>query len=140
MPRSVRITRILSMTDHVATQLRGLHFAGFLPPATEWQPSVNVYEHAEGLEICVDLAGVRREDIAVQVDRRRLIIRGHREMPDCGRGREGCGRLLIMEIPDGGFERVLEFGWDLDARRIDARQDNGWLYISLPHASQEGRP
>jgi HSP20 family protein len=140
MPRSVRITRILAMTDRMAAELQGLHFAGFLPRAASWQPAVNVYSHAGGLEVCVDLAGVRREEIEVHAEPRRLSIRGCRQMPDCGRTGAGCGRVLVMEIPDGSFERTLEFTMEIDPAGVEARQENGWLWISLPRATEEGRP
>jgi HSP20 family molecular chaperone IbpA len=140
MSRSVRITRILSMTDRVAAALQGLHFTGFAPPSTAWQPAVNVYAQPTTLEVCVDLAGVCHKDIVVHAEPRRLLIRGRRDMPDCGRGEAGCGRLLVMEIPDGTFERVLEFTVEIDPQRVQARWDNGWLWISLPRAGKEARP
>ena len=67
MSRNVRITRILAMTDYLAAaQMQGLRFAGFLPPAAFWQPAVNVYINSESLEVCMDLAGVRRDEVAVR--------------------------------------------------------------------------
>lgn len=140
MSRSVRITRILAMTDRMAAQLQGLHFTGLLPPTAAWQPAVNVYANAGRLEVCVDLAGVRRDDITVHAEPRRLIVSGRRELPDCGRSDSGCGRLLVMEIPDGIFERILQFTVEVDPIRVEARQENGWLWISLPLVTTEGRP
>lgn len=141
MSRNVRITRILAMTDYLAAaQMQGLRFAGFLPPAAFWQPAVNVYINSESLEVCMDLAGVRRDEVAVQAEARRLVVRGRRKMPDCGRGEDGCGRLLVMEIPEGSFERVLEFPVEVDPDQVEARQDHGWLLITLPRAKQEDRP
>jgi HSP20 family molecular chaperone IbpA len=140
MAQSVRITRIIALTDHVATELRGLQFAGFRTPASSWQPAVNVYAHPDGLEVCVDLAGVRPEDVAVQAEPRRLRIQGHREPPDCGKPVAGCGRILIMEIPDGSFERIIEFSVEIDPHQVKARQSHGWLWISLPRPTQEAAP
>ena len=141
MSRNVRITRLLAMTDSLAaTQMQGLRFAGFLPPPAFWQPAVNVYINSDSLEVCMDLAGVRRDEVAVQAEARRLVVRGHRKMPDCGRGDDGCGRLLVMEIPEGSFERVLEFPVEVDPDQVEARQDHGWLLITLPRANQEERP
>jgi HSP20 family molecular chaperone IbpA len=42
-----------------------------------------------------------------------------------------------MEIQDGSFERVLEFPVMVDTERVIAKQDNGWLWITLP-IQQEG--
>jgi HSP20 family molecular chaperone IbpA len=139
MPRSIRIARVLAMADRVAADLQRLHFRGVVQPTEVWQPAVNIYAHAAGLEVCVDLAGVEREAITVHADPRRLIIRGRRELPDCGHPTDGCGRLLVMEIPDGDFERLLEFTIEVDPSQVEARQDNGWLWISLPYACKEDR-
>jgi HSP20 family protein len=105
-------------------------------PAEAWRPAVNVYAYADRLEVCVDLAGVSKEDVDVRVEVRRLIVRGHRSRPERGCDRPPCGRILAMEIPDGVFERVLEFPWDVNATQAEARQDNGWLWISLPRTGE----
>ncbi|MBX7210072.1 MAG: Hsp20/alpha crystallin family protein [Verrucomicrobiaceae bacterium] len=125
------------MADQIAAQLQGLHFSSLRQAEAAWQPAVNVYAGAERIEVCVDLAGVRKQDIKVDVEPRRLAIRGHRALPESGAApREG--RILVMEIADGDFERVIEFAADVDPDRVTARQDNGWLWITLPIASREG--
>ena len=125
------------MTDQLATQLQGLHFGSLPSGDATWQPAVNVYAHADRLEVCVDLAGVRKQDIKVDVEQRRLVVCGHREPPDCGSQRQSCGRILVMEIADGSFARVLEFPVEVDTARVEARQDNGWLWITLPRVWKE---
>ncbi len=125
------------MTDQLAAQLQGLHFSGPHPSAAHWQPAVNVYAHGDRLEVCVDLAGVRKQDIKVDVEPRRLVVHGHREPPDCGSERKACGRVLAMEIADGPFQRVLELPVVVDTSKVEARQDNGWLWITLPRVRKE---
>jgi HSP20 family protein len=137
MPRSIRFTRIVSMTNQVAAQLQGLHFAAFHPLVEIWQPAVNVYEYKDRLEVCVDLAGVRKQDIDVEVAPHRLIVRGQREAPERGCAHPPCGRILMMEIPDGSFQRILEFPLDVDTSRVEARQENGWLWITLPRVGAD---
>lgn len=138
MARSIRLTQIVSMADQIAAQLHGLHFAGLKSADSAWQPEVNVYACADRIEVCVDLAGVSKQDIRVDVEPRRLVIRGHRALPDSGASpREG--RILIMEIADGDFERVIDFAVDVDRDRVTARQDNGWLWVTLPIALREGQ-
>lgn len=138
MTGTIRFARILSRTDQIAAQLHGLHFAAFHPPDTSWQPAVNVYAYADRLEVCIDLAGVRRQDIRVDVGPRRLSVSGHRVLPESGCEGEACGRILVMEIVDGPFERTLEFPVDIDTQRVEARQENGWLWIVLPRTQHGG--
>ena len=132
MPRSFRFTRIFSMADHLAAQLQGLNFASLHSPEAVWRPEVNVYAHADRLEVCMNLAGVNKADIKVEVEPRRLVVRGHREAPDRGCEASSCCRILVMEIPDGSFERILDFPMAVDTEHVSAKQDNGWLWIILP--------
>jgi|UniRef100_UPI003782FB54 HSP20 family protein len=132
MSRNIRFTRIVSMTDQLAAQLHGLHFASLRPPEARWRPDVNVYAYSSHIEVCVDLAGVIKQDIQVEVEPRRLVVRGERQPPDHGCESSSCCRILIMEITDGRFERVLEFPVVVDTERVIAKQDNGWLWITLP--------
>lgn len=131
MVGSIRFTRIYSMADQLAAQLRSLHFAG-IPPAGGWQPLVNVYAYDDRIDVCVELAGTGKKDIQVHVEPHRLVIRGHRGMPERGCDRPPCGRILVMEIPDGDFERVIEFPVAVDTARVQAKQENGWLWVTMP--------
>lgn len=137
MSRRLHFTRIISVTDQLASQLQRLHFRGMRPSDVTWEPAVNIYAYADNIEVCMDLAGVRKQDIKVDVEPRRLVVRGHREFPDSACEHPPCHRILVMEIPDGTFERVLEFPLDVDAEHATARQDNGWLWITLPISSSQ---
>lgn len=134
MAKSIRLTRIVASTNHIATQLQELHFGSFQLPVGAWRPPVNVYAHEDRIEVCVELAGVPKADIEVQVDARRLVIRGHRISPEQRCEHPPCGRILLMEIADGAFERILDFATDVDPDRTVAKQENGWLWITLPLA------
>jgi HSP20 family molecular chaperone IbpA len=70
----------------------------------------------------------------VQVASRRLVIRGERNSPDQHCEHPPCGRLLMMEIAEGPFERVLDFPVDVNPDKTAARQENGLLWITLPFA------
>src|SRR5262245_41254760 len=132
MTRHIRLSRLLSMTDQIATQLHGLHFSALHPSDATWRPAVNVYAYADRMEVCVDLAGVDKREIRVDVEARRLSVSGHRTFPENDCEGPGCARILIMEIADGRFERTLEFTEEIDTERVEARQENGWLWIILP--------
>ena len=136
MPTSIRFTRIVSQTGRVLSQLQELHFAQFHPQGELWRPNVNVYGFADRIEVCVELSGVSQEDIEVQIESQRMRIRGRRQAPETRCERPPCGRVLLMEIADGEFERVLQFESRLDAERAEARQENGWLWITVPLLAQ----
>lgn len=125
------------MADQLAAQLQGMQFAGLQTPEAVWRPDVNVYAHEDRLEVCVDLAGVSKQEIQVEVEPRRLVVRGERQEPDSGCEASDCCRILVMEIPDGRFERVLAFPVAVDTERVSAKQDNGWLWITLPLQTED---
>src|SRR6476620_8836554 len=50
-------------------------------PNETWTPSVNLYETEAAYQVCVDLAGVDKEKIDIEVHDRRLVIKGARAVP-----------------------------------------------------------
>lgn len=132
MATSIRFTRIVSRANRILTEFQELQFAGFHPPVNSWRPNVNVYGFEDRIEVCVELAGVPRGGFEIHVESRRLVIRGHRDAPEAHCEMPPCGRLLLMEIADGAFERVIEFEMEMDANRARARQENGWVWIAIP--------
>ncbi len=138
MSRTIRLTGIFARAEQIAVQLQRLSFATTSLDAGQWQPAVNVYVYSDRLEVCMDLAGVRKEDIHVEVDAGRLVIRGHRDAPLRSPCEQNCARILIMEIPEGSFERILQFRQAIDPDRVSARQEEGFLWVTLPKAQTGG--
>lgn len=108
-------------------------FFGF-PPAETWTPNVNLYESDVCYLVCVDLAGVAKEDIEVTVQQQRLRLTGQRNVP-AKASDDPCNvrpRVHLMEIDHGRFSREVELPADVDQKRIAAMFDNGLLWIELP--------
>ncbi|HMO65819.1 MAG TPA: Hsp20 family protein, partial [Verrucomicrobiota bacterium] len=65
----------------------------------------------------------------------RLRIRGRREKGP----RPAKAKYFVMEIPDGGFDLVVDLPAGLDASQAKAAYLNGFLRVDLPLArKQEG--
>jgi HSP20 family protein len=92
---------------------------GFYVYSSEtWTPNVNLYETAATYLVCVDLAGVQKEKIDVEVADQRLKLRGARAVPmyesdeptaeapaakePARRGAKGAGRASAPHEGDGG--------------------------------------
>jgi HSP20 family protein len=101
-----------------------------------WEPPVNIYEDAEALMVCVELAGMRREEIDVQVSPGRLTVRGSRPDPQLPDGSRPC-RLHLLEIHHGPFARSVDLPGDLDVEGAHATYQNGYLWIRLPKKTVE---
>jgi HSP20 family protein len=102
-----------------------------------WSPAINEYRCADRFIVCLDLAGVRPEDLSVQAEPRRLRIRGQRPPPGPRLDAPQPVQVLAMEIDYGHFERELRLPETINPDRASAEQREGWLWIHLP---LEGRP
>ncbi len=97
--------------------------AGDLPGS--WSPAVDVLERGEDYVLFAELPGVRRRDIRLTMEERRLELSGRRDPTS-------AGNFMRMERSHGAFRRTFELGEQIDAARISARFELGVLEITLP--------
>src|SRR5215831_8910379 len=81
-----------------------------------WVPNTDVYVTESGVVIKVELAGMQRENL-------QLNIRGNR--PDGCRTSSKC-KFLVMEINYGTFESVIELPAGYDLCQAKATYQNGF--------------
>ncbi len=93
-----------------------------------WVPNTDVYITDSGLVIKVELAGMKSENLEINVEGNRLRISGSR--PDCCRAPK-CS-FLMMEINYGPFERLIELPAGYDLSQAKAAYLNGFLRIDVP--------
>ena len=109
-------------------------------PNDTWAPNVNLYENNHAYLVCVDLAGVDKEKIDLELVDSRLTLRGSREVPSFddedrvqSAGVErGKVRVHVMEIDHGSFYREVELPRHVERDRINAHYRNGMLWIEIP--------
>lgn len=104
-----------------------------------WEPSINLCEYPDAYYVCVDLAGVRREDIDVQVQAGHLVLRGQRTVPRPDVQAEQVS-IHHMEIEHGPFCREMDLPEDVDTQGIAARYKDGILWITLPRRPEQVQP
>lgn len=97
-----------------------------------WAPAVDVLETEEGYSVHAELAGVRREDIELQAEERRLEISGRRQPAEEHRS------FLRMERSYGRFRRVFELAELIDVDAVSAQFERGVLRVSVPKLRPEG--
>ena len=129
--RSIHLKRLHGRLGDVVYQLTKVQFSNFTSPEN-WQPAINAYRCADCVIVCVDLAGVDRNAIDVQVEPRRLLLRGRRQAPEPESVDAKPVQVLVMEIDYGSFERSVIFPCDVDPERVTAEQRNGLLWVYLP--------
>jgi HSP20 family protein len=110
-------------------------FYSFFPHQT-WTPSVNLYETDASYLVCVDLSGVEKQKIDIEVVEQRLTLKGVREVPVClppePEAPKSRARLHLMEIDHGPFAREVELPQNVEKDKIVARYADGMLWIELP--------
>lgn len=91
-----------------------------------WTPPVDVEETDDAWIIEVELPGVKRDDIDVEVGDAELVITGAIEE------RERTGVVRHRTRRSGSFEYRTSLPAGVDAGKVDARFDNGLLTVRVP--------
>jgi HSP20 family protein len=113
-------------------QIQGKGYYGFISNEN-WTPNVNLYETDSAYCVCVDLAGVDKDKIEVDVVDGRLRLRGNRAVPICVTECPGARmRMHLMEIDHGSFARDVELPDNVHQDQISAKYVDGMLWIELP--------
>ena len=99
----------------------------------DWWPPVDIYQTADGITLKMELAGVNKEDVAVEVKDNVLTLKGE--------------RLLDPEIKDehyyrkersfGKFLRTFTLQESISPDQVKASFKNGILTISVPRLTAE---
>ena len=92
-----------------------------------WSPQIDVYEAPGEIVVLVELAGVKREHLHLEIGLRTLKISGVRKE----RAVTEQTRYRIAEIPYGYFERSLSFPVPVDADTASASYTDGLLRIAI---------
>ena len=129
--RTIRLERLQGQLGDVAYELTNIQFSHFHATG-RWRPAINAYRCEKCLRICVDLAGVDREEILLEIELGRLTISGRRALPEPDESRHPATQVLAMEIDHGEFERSINLPRNVDRKRVHAEQRNGMLWIHLP--------
>ena len=95
-----------------------------------WQPSVDIYRAADAWLVKFDLAGVRKEDIQVVLDGKRLTVRGVRRDLTILDGQ----RAYSMEIDYNQFERIVELPINVETARFASDYRDGMFLVSIAPA------
>jgi len=95
----------------------------------DWTPAADIYETESGYLIAMDLPGIDREALELDVDDSRLVVKGTRTIAEPKQHR--------TERPRGKFLRTFSVPGSVDQAKIGAEYKNGVLNISLPKRSEQ---
>lgn len=93
-----------------------------------WIPAVDIYETKENVVVTAELAGVGREDVAIEVKDGILTIRGQRKYQK----EVDKEYFHLMEREFGSFKRSFSLPSKIEQDKVSASFRNGVLEIILP--------
>lgn len=103
---------------------------------TSWMPRINVKQTGDDISMQVELAGIRPEDVDIEVTDGVLSIKGERKAEE-ERENEGW---LVRESSYGSFERSVVLPEGVDPASIKAEFHDGMLEVHVPQAMEAMRP
>lgn len=93
-----------------------------------WSPQIDVLEADNHYRLRLDLPGVERDDVTINAEGQRLIIRGARPEPE----RQDNENLVRTERMHGRFYRAMSFPSEVNPDKAKATFQNGVLTVNLP--------
>ena len=96
-------------------------------------PQHAVRETSEGLVLSVELPGVKRENLELNIEGRELRLRGRVDAPTFG----DEFRTLQREFDDTSFRRSFRLHQGLDADSVDAKLEHGVLTLTIRRVEPE---
>ena len=118
--------------DPFKSLLDGFPTPDFAPADAGWRPAVDVFERDDVLVFRVEVPGVEKDDIEVNVEDNVLTIKGERkrdvELKD--------GSTYRLERSFGSFTRRFSLPRGLDSSKVKALHKNGLLEVTLPKAEE----
>jgi HSP20 family protein len=116
------------------TLLPVLLFPGVTAGDDTWHPSVDIYRTRSGWLLKFDLAGVRPEDIGIQVQGCRITVSGTRRDWVLEEG----WSYYSMEISYNRFERTIQLPCELASPRTRVDYQYGILIIRVETEEVDG--
>ncbi len=90
-------------------------------------PFADISEDADVFKVMIDLPGVIKDDIKIQLQNNVLTISGKREFKN-----DDAAKLLHSETSAGEFSRSFRFTQPVDGEKVVTQLSNGVLTVMLP--------
>ena len=128
----VALSRWDPLHDLLALQERMNRLGVDDPPG--WTPSVDLYETADQFVLGIELPGLKRDQIKIELQHEILTVRGERAV----RHEEGA-HFHRVERGHGPFSRSFPLPQPVDADRVTAEFRDGVLTVVIPKLAPPSR-
>lgn len=92
-----------------------------------WRPNIDVYESADEIIVLADMAGLNKDELHIEVDRKSIKIAGIRKVIQLLKNARYCQ----AEIPHGYFERRIGLPAPVEAQSATASYADGILMVRM---------
>ena len=116
--------------DELYERVNTLWQSGLGGALDQWSPLADVEETDDAYTVEIDLPGVAREDVDIQLDDRRLTVSGDIEE------KERTGILHRRTRRVGRFHYSVTLPGDVDADAVSAQLHDGVLTVRVPRSAQ----
>ncbi len=124
---------LLSQWTNWERSIGDLFNEDFVPTNSKWSPAVDISEDEKSYQLAVDLPGLTKKDIRVNLKDGALSISGERAYESENRGDIFCR----VERGYGAFERRFRLPVEVQEDQIDATFKNGVLTVQIPKVEEE---
>ena len=108
----------------MATDIEKKETTGSLP---RYRPATDILEREDGFHLFLDMPGVAKEDLLIDLKENELVVGGKVEHPPV----EG-ERMIEVEFGGGEFYRAFTLSDAVDQEKIKASLVNGVLEVFMP--------
>lgn len=103
--------------------------------STVWSPRTDLVETDDDFRLRLDVPGMTKEDISINLQNRTLTVSGERTSERTDKGEE----FVRVERAFGTFHRSFTLPDAVDEDNIEATYENGVLTISVPKTEERTR-
>ena len=132
-PRAVAGWDPFRELDELTQRVNSLWEANLNGDLHSWAPLADVEETDDAYVVDIELPGVRRDDVAIEVLDGRLSVTGER------RERQRVGLLRRTTRTTGRFRLHVALPLEIDADAVTADLDHGLLTVTVPKAARARR-
>ena len=97
--------------------------------APAFNPRLEVRETDKDFRLTMEVPGMKREDIRIEVDKGMLRLHGEKKVENM---EKSDGRCCYSERSYGSFERALRLPENVDGGAIHAKYSDGILELTIP--------
>lgn len=100
-----------------------------------WSPAVDICEDKEAVKLTVELPGLKKEEVRINVEEGMLTVRGERRFQD----EQKRDQYYRIERNYGAFSRSFTLPSTVNSEQIKASMNHGVLEILIPK-KEEAKP